>query len=235
MRKTLPVIVMAIAAFLVIGPNWLRADEAPAKKPAGDTVRVACVGDSITYGSGLPAREHNAYPAQLQKLLGDGYEVRNFGVSGATLLKNGDKPYWKEKDFDQAKEFKPNLVIIKLGTNDSKPQNWRHKDEFLADARDLIAAFQALDSKPKVYVCRPVPAFPGNFGIRDQVIHEEIIPLLDEAAKAKDARVIDLYKALSDQAKLFPDKVHPNVEGAKLMAETIAMTLVEKKEPATAK
>jgi acyl-CoA thioesterase-1 len=232
MRSTLTVI--ALAAFVVLGPAWLRADEAPAKKPGGDTVRVACVGDSITYGSGLPDREHNAYPAQLQKLLGDGYEVRNFGVSGATLLKNGDKPYWKEKDFDQAKEFKPNIVIIKLGTNDSKPQNWRHKDEFLADAKELIAAFQALDSKPKVYVCRPVPAFPGNFGIRDQVIHEEIIPLLDEAAKAKDAPVIDLYKALSDHATLFPDKVHPNVEGAKLMAETIAMTLVEKKEPATA-
>lgn len=235
MRKTLTVFVITVAAFLATGPGWLLADESPAKVPGGDAVRVACVGDSITYGSGLPDREHNAYPAQLQKLLGDGYQVRNFGVSGATLLKNGDKPYWREKDFDQAKGFKPNIVIIKLGTNDSKPQNWRHKDEFLADAKDLIAAFQALDSKPKIYLCRPVPAFPGNFGIRDQVIHEEIIPLLDEAAKAKDAKVIDLYKALSDHAKLFPDKVHPNAEGAKLMAETIAMTLVEKKEAVPAK
>jgi acyl-CoA thioesterase I len=238
MRSKLTLIVMAVVgclAFSGFGTRWLRADDAPAKKPAGNTVRVACVGDSITYGAGIPDREHNSYPAQLQKLLGDGYEVRNFGVSGATLLKNGDKPYWKEKAFDEAKEFKPNIVIIKLGTNDSKPQNWRHKDEFLADAKDLIAAFQSLDAKPKVYVCRPVPAFPGNFGIRDQVIHEEIIPLLDEAAEAKGAKEIDLYKALGDHANLFPDKVHPNAEGAKLIAETIAMNLLEKKEAAPTK
>jgi lysophospholipase L1-like esterase len=234
----LTLIVMAVAgclAFSGFGARWLRADDAPAKKPNGDAVRVACVGDSITYGAGIPDREHNSYPAQLQNLLGDGYQVRNFGVSGATLLKRGDKPYWKEKAFDEAKAFNPNIVIIKLGTNDSKPQNWRHKDEFLADAKDLVAALQALDSKPKVYVCRPVPAFPGNFGIRDQVIHEEIVPLLDKAAKAKDAKEIDLYKALSGHADLFPDKVHPNAEGAKLMAETIAMNLVEKKEAAKGK
>ena len=238
MRSKLTLIVMTVAGCLALGgfgARWLRADDAPAKKPGGDAVRIACVGDSITYGAGIPDREHNSYPAQLQKLLGDGYAVRNFGVSGATLLKNGDKPYGKEKAFEEAREFNPNVVIIKLGTNDSKPQNWKHKDEFLADAKDLIAAFQALDSKPKVYVCRPVPAFPGNVGIRDQVIHEEIIPLLDEAAKAKDAKEIDLYKALSDHAKLFPDKVHPNAEGAKLMAERIAMNLVEKKEAAPAK
>jgi acyl-CoA thioesterase-1 len=238
MRNNLRVLFLTVLGALVVsGPTAqrLRADDAPAKKPSGDAIRVACVGDSITFGAGIPDREHNSYPAQLQKLLGDGYQVRNFGVSGATLLKNGDKPYWKEKAFEEAKEFKPNVVIIKLGTNDSKPQNWSHKDEFLADARDLIAAFADLDSKPKVYVCRPVPAFPGNFGIRDQVIHEEVIPLLDEAAKAKGAKVIDLYKALGEHANLFPDKVHPNAEGAKLIAEAIAMTLVEKKEAAPAK
>src|SRR4051794_25700025 len=238
MRSKLAVFTVAAFSFLAfncLATQRLRADDAPAKKAVGDVVRVACVGDSITYGAVIADREHNSYPAQLQKLLGDGYQVRNFGVSGATLLKNGDKPYWKEKAFDEAKEFKPKVVIIKLGTNDSKPQNWSHKDEFLADAKDLIAAFAALESKPTIYVCRPVPAFPGNFGISDQVIHEEVIPLLDEAAKAKDAKVIDLYKALSEHAKLFPDKVHPDAEGAKLMAEAIAMTLVEKKEAAPAK
>ena len=102
MRNNLRVLVLSVLGALVVSglaPQRLRADDAPAKKPAGEAVRVACVGDSITYGSGIPDREHNSYPAQLQKLLGDGYEVRNFGVSGATLLKNGDKPYWKEKAF----------------------------------------------------------------------------------------------------------------------------------------
>src|SRR4051794_38047211 len=196
MRSKLAVFTVAAFSFLAfncLATQRLRADDAPAKKAVGDVVRVACVGDSITYGAVIADREHNAYPAQLAKLLGDRYEVRNFGVSGATLLKNGDKPYWKERAFEQAKDFQPDLVVIKLGTNDSKPQNWKHKDEFLADAKDLIAQFSGGPSHPKVFVCRPVPAYPGNWGIRDEVIRDEVIPRLDEAAKATQAEVIDLY------------------------------------------
>jgi lysophospholipase L1-like esterase len=126
-------------------------------------------------------------------------------------------------------------VIIKLGTNDSKPKNWEHKDQFAADAKDLIETFQGLPSKPKVYVCRPVPAYPENFGIRDSIIRGEVIPLLDEAAKDRKADVIDLYKALSDQPKLFPDKIHPNAEGAKVMAEAVYGALTGKEPPKDAK
>src|SRR4051812_7771397 len=109
-----------LAGFLVLSGlvSSIRADEKPDGK-----IKVACVGDSITFGAGIKDRDKNSYPAQLQGLLGSGYEVKNFGVSGATLLKEGDKPYWKEKAFEAAKKFEPNIVIIKLGTNDSKPQN----------------------------------------------------------------------------------------------------------------
>jgi lysophospholipase L1-like esterase len=187
--------------------------------------KVACVGDSITWGAGVENREQNAYPVVLQHLLGDAYEVKNFGVSGRTLLKKGDYSYWQTGAFKDAKAFAPNIVIIKLGTNDTKPQNWKFKDEFAADAKALVQEFQNLPSKPKVYLCHPVPAFPGNFGIRDEVIKNEVNPAVDQVAKETGADVIDLYTALADHKDLFPDKVHPNAAGAKLMAQTIHKAL----------
>lgn len=90
---------------------------------AEDVIRIACVGDSITYGAGIEERAKNSYPAQLQNLLGDRYQVENFGVSGRTLLKQGDKPYWDEPAYQNALKLKPDMVIIKLGTNDVKPLN----------------------------------------------------------------------------------------------------------------
>lgn len=211
-----------IAALAFLQPvSPARADD----KSASGITKIACVGDSITYGAGIKDREHDSYPAQLQAMLGKSYEVKNFGVNGATLLKNGDKPYWKEKAFKSAKDFAPDIVIIKLGTNDTKPQNWAHKDEYAADAKALVEEFSALPSKPKIYLCHPVPAYPGNWGIRDEVIKNEVVPLIDKVAKETGATVIDLYSALSDQAALFPDKVHPNAAGAKIMASTIAKAL----------
>jgi lysophospholipase L1-like esterase len=202
-----------------ISPPLVGADEAPATRPA--PVRIACVGDSITFGSGLKDRHHDSYPSQLGRMLGDGFEVQNFGVSGATLLKKGDRPYWNQRRFTAAKAFNPDLVIIMLGTNDSKPQNWSHKADFASDLAALVKTFRDLPSHPRVDLCRPVPAFPGKYGIRDQVIHNEIIPIIDQVAREQHCKVIDLYAALTGHGDLFPDTVHPNAEGAKLMAKAV--------------
>ena len=145
---------------------------------AAGTVRVACIGDSITFGAGIRDRAKNSYPAVLGRLLGDGYDVRNFGVSGATLLKKGDKPYWKLKAFQQASDFQPNVVIIKLGTNDSKPQNWRHKADFDGDLRALADHFTALPSKPTVWLCLPVPVYQTRWGINEKTVKGEISPII---------------------------------------------------------
>lgn len=84
-------------------------------------IRLACVGDSITQGDGLAADD--SYPSQLQALLGEEWKVGNFGVSGRTLLKKGDHPYWTESAYQKALEFEPDVVIIMLGTNDTKEHN----------------------------------------------------------------------------------------------------------------
>ena len=190
---------------------------------------VACVGDSITYGSGIADRARDGYPAQLQRILRQydpSWEVQNFGVSGATLLSKGDKPYVREAAYNAARACNPDVVIIKLGTNDSKPQNWQYKGDFVSDYESMIAAFRALPSKPQVWICKPVPAFYVNFSIRPEVIRDEILPLIDQISREKNAPVIDLYTALLDRGSLFPDGIHPNAEGAGLMAQTIAPLLL---------
>ena len=188
-------------------------------------IRLACIGDSITFGYAIQDRETNSYPAQLGVMLGSRWDVRNFGVNGATLLKNGDLPYWNQDAYKKALEFNPNVVVIKLGTNDSKPQNWKYKDEFVGDYIDLIKQFQALEARPKIWICNPVPAYSERWNISNKVITEEIIPLIDEIADKTSVPIIDLNSELSDKAGMFPDEIHPDAEGAKLMAEAICHTL----------
>jgi len=185
---------------------------------------VACIGDSITYGAGISDRTNNSYPAQLQRILQQydpAWEVRNFGVSGATLLRRGDKPYIQETVYGSARASNPDIVVIKLGTNDSKPQNWQYKEDFVSDYGNLIDVFRALPSRPQVWICKPVPAFRVNFAIRPEVIRDEILPLVDQISREKLVPVIDLYTALLDTEPLFPDGIHPNAEGAGLIAQAI--------------
>src|SRR5688572_15934739 len=193
--------------------------EGRAATPA-ERVRVACVGDSITYGSAVEKRDQNCYPVVLGNLLGPSHEVRNFGVSGATLLKKGDKPYWKEKAFQLAGDFGPNIIILKLGTNDTKPQNWKYKDEFEADARALVQHFKALPSRPKVFLALPVAVVKSSFGIVEEGIQAEI-PLLKKVAKEEGVAVIDLHAAVATKELFVGDGVHPNVAGAKKIADTV--------------
>jgi len=192
------------------------------------SIRVACVGDSITYGAGIKNRGENNYPKQLGGMLGEKSTVENFGVNAATLLKKGNKPYWNLRQYKAALAFKPDAVVIKLGTNDSKPGNWKHKAEYVGDYVELVESFQKLDSKPTVWICYPVPAYPGRWGITDKVMKEEVMPLIDVVAKKTNVKIIDLYSALSGKKELFPDTVHPNAAGAKLMAEAICNAITGK-------
>ncbi len=196
-------------------------------KPGQPPLRISCVGDSITQGSG--AGKGMSYPTQLQGLLGAEWQVGNFGVSGRTLLRKGDFPYWKEAAFKKAQDFHPDVVIIMLGTNDTKPQNWSHKNEFESDYRDLIKTFQKLKPSPRVYLCLPVPVpVPGNFGINEKALQEQM-PILEKLSKELKTGVIDMHAALQDQPQLQPDRVHPNAKGAGEMAKAAAAVLTGKK------
>jgi len=121
--------------------------------------------------------------------------------------------------------FDPHVVVIKLGTNDTKPQNWKFKDQFADDYEGLIDAFKNVPAKPRIWICRPVPAYQERWGISPERIRTEAIPLVSRVAEETGVEIIDLYKALSDRPDLFPDKIHPNAEGAMLMAKEIYRVL----------
>ena len=186
-----------------------------------EQIRVACVGDSITYGAGIKDRNNMNYPKQLGKLLGKEYEVRNFGNSGSTMLKKGDKPYWKQKEFKAALEYAPNIVIIKLGTNDTKPQNWKHGAEYSVDYKAMISSFNNLSSKPKVYICLPVPVVKTRWGITNEIVIKEIIPAIRKVSDQTKSEIIDLNTPFKGKNELIPDFVHPNGAGATVIAKTV--------------
>ena len=221
--------------------NWLKARQVP----KGDAIRVACIGNSITDGHGIDMAPAYGYPAELQKILGEGYWVKNFGVSGRTMLNKGDHPYMKEKAWEDAQAFKPDVVIIKLGTNDSKPQNWQYGDEFRQDLEQMITTLcpelvqPAKKTKkakkaqlpqqqlPKFYLCPPIPAFKSTWNINDSVIVNGIIPIQLEVAKKYGMQVIDLHTMFAgDGDKMLTDGIHPDGKGARRMAEIIAAEIM---------
>ena len=194
-------------------------------------VRVACIGDSITEGAG--ADKGKSRPEQLQGLLGASWQVGNFGLGGRTLLKQGDYPYWKEPIYQDALNSKPDVVIIMLGTNDTKPQNWKHEAEFSADSREFVKSFQALASKPRIYVCRPCPApvtKPGEGDINEAGVIE-LIKRIDALAAQMKLGVIDMHAALADKLQMLPDHVHPNNDGAGELAKA-ALAILTGRQPA---
>ncbi len=197
--------------------EWMQSLKAPRK----DAIRVACIGNSITYGSGIKDRRNDSYPAVLGKMLGDGYYVKNYGIGGRTLLNKGDHPYMNEQYFKDAQSFNPDIVIIKLGTNDTKPQNWKFKDEYMKDAQTMIDTFNSLPSKPKIYLCYPAKAYTDSWGITEGIIANEVIPMIQKLAKKNKLTVIDLHTATDNIPEMFPDKIHPNEQGARVMAKTV--------------
>lgn len=192
----------------------------PARSYVGRT-RVACIGDSITAGAGIADPRESSYPAVLGKLLGSAYEVRNFGVNGATMLKDGELPYTGSQAYAMALDFQPDVVVILLGTNDSKPQNWRFGEAFERDTYTLIRSFLYLPSRPKVYICTPPPVFQDRWGITSSVVSNEIVPILRRISAREFWPLIDLHRALLYRPEQFPDGVHPDATGAASIASSI--------------
>lgn len=188
--------------------------------------RIACVGDSITEGFGLNWQSYNAYPARLDSLLGDGYDVMNFGRSATTMMKTGDFPYWTAKEFTNLMGYHPDVVIIKLGTNDCKRYNW-NAEKFAASYQDMIDSLRTMNPVPEIKVCLPVPVFKEKWEMTDSVIVNGVIPAIKKVAEANSLEVIDMYSLMADRGELFFDSIHPDARGTLIMAEEIAKHIRE--------
>lgn len=197
---------------------WLATIAAPHEQ----ALRVACIGNSITDGMGIDMCEVYGYPAVLQRLLGKNYNVKNFGVSARTLMNKGDLPYMKEQAWADAQAFLPNIVVIKLGTNDSKDYNWIHGADYGADLQKMVDTLRALPSKPQIYVCSPIPA-ARIWGISDSVIVNGEIPAIKRVVKKNKLAYIDLHTEFKPTEGLMQrDGIHPTDKGAAQLAKIIA-------------
>ena len=216
--------VVATPGLVHLGGSLAKSMYAVAAVP--DTYRVACVGDSITAGSG--------YVSELGKLLGETYEVANFGVASTTLLSAGERPYTKEQKYQEVLRFHPHFVVIMLGTNDTKPENYRHFEQFVDDYKRLVASFQSLEAPPKIFACTPVPVYyDGNWGIDNGRLKEGVLPGVRKAAEELKLPLIDMNKALSGRPDLFyRDNVHP-IGGGQLMAAEVYQAITGREAPIT--
>ena len=193
-------------------------------KGRGSKIKVACVGNSITFGYALKDRENNNYPRQLGKMLGDGYEVVNFGRTGATLMRKGHNPYNNWKEYKQALEFAPDIVVIHLGVNDLEPRDYpKYGDTFVGDYLALIDSFRNVNPDVRVIVANlspllsPIPRFKA--GLRDW--RDSVRNLTGVVADVAGAELIDFGTALRDRPNLIPDNIHPDDKGATILAETV--------------
>ncbi len=224
-------LLIAVAGLMYYG--WEYA--APVTPAIPGTIKIACVGDSITCGALLKNRKESCYPAQLEKLLGNQYCVRNFGVNGHALQKNGFRPYWGHKYFRMSSEFGPDIVLIMLGTNDATKRNWKGIDAYTADYRAMLEHYLSLSSQPVVYAMTPPTEFstskrarvinmPSNERISKMT--ESIKQLAEEIAVG----VIDINAATKNHPECFRfDGVHPDANGAKIIAETVYTELTSKR------
>lgn len=194
------------------------------KKGAAQPVRVACVGNSITYGTGIADREHFSYPVQLQQMLGNGYVVGNFGKPGATLLYKGHRPYVEQTEFKEALRFKGDIAVIHLGINDTDPRNWpNYRDEFVKDYLSIMDSLRAANPKVRFILARMTPIADRHprFQSGTKQWHDEIQTSIETVARVSGAELIDFHEPLYPYPNLLPDAIHPNPEGAGILAKTV--------------
>lgn len=237
------VLVAGVTAFAYLYTHGLSGMMAKIEtKP--DTIKIACVGDSVTYGHGISNWSENTYPAVLGRLLGDGYSVMNFGNSGTTVQDDGDQPYTATKQYQRSFETEPDIVVLMLGSNDSKPKNWKGADAFAKAYTKLLDKY--ISTGAAVYICTPPEAYYKDnsvdgmsslyinsadaltsFDINPSVV-DEIAEITKSIAAEKGLELIDIHALTESHPEYFlSDCVHPNNTGATAIAKSVKSVIVK--------
>lgn len=204
-------------------------------EPKEGQIKVACVGDSITYGHSVSGWSKNQYPAVLQELLGDSYHVANFGVSGACVNKNGNKPYISRTVYEESIKYDADILVLMLGSNDSKPKNWIDMETFLEQYGELLDTYLKENNSPKVYIgiCAKAYYADGNtkgkarYNIRPEIV-DQIAAALKQGYEKDDVVIVDIHNLTAGHPEWFEkDGVHPNKDGAKAIADEFADAILK--------
>ncbi|HVX29521.1 MAG TPA: chitobiase/beta-hexosaminidase C-terminal domain-containing protein, partial [Nitrolancea sp.] len=166
-------------------------------------------------------------PTWLGQDLGSGYEVTNFGVSGTTMLKASSSSYWNTSNFTASSDYLPDIVIIMLGTNDSKISNWSASGpNYPGDYTDMIHHYQGLSSHPQVFVMTSPPNFTDGTNYQPTVIANQIVPTVRSLSVATGSELIDIFTTLTGHSELFSDGTHPTTTGSQLIASIVQNVLL---------
>ena len=173
---------------------------------AAAPIKIACVGDSLTDGSKSSGgkKGDTAYPAWLGRILGSSYDVRNFGAAGDTLLRGTGWSYWDSAEFRQSKEFAPDIVIIMLGTNDSKDAYW-NETLYRTEAKELVRVYRDLASRPVVYFASSPHSYriaPGTKYVSVNSVNR-LHPVQESLIRDERWNTIDLYAATANRRQLY--------------------------------
>ena len=245
-KKLIKVTIATFAVFACMmlgGYNYMYNNGLSGKyantKPEEGQIKVACIGDSITYGHGIADWKKNNYPALLQELLGDDYHVANFGSSGACVNPEGDQPYVNREIYQSALDYDADIIVFMMGTNDAKPENWTDATGFLEDYDALLGSLMEGETAPKVYVGLCAEAFYTedadkstgitNYDIQPVVVDEIADAISLHAVTSGFAmEVIDIHTLTEAHPEWFEvDGIHPNNDGAKAIAEAVADAILK--------
>ena len=210
-----------------------------------NTIQILCIGDSITDGSGASNKKTTSYPPLLEKHLSrlnknKHFVTKNFGIGGTTMQKSCQQSYWDTEFFKEAlATTHASIVILAFGTNDAKEFNW-NATAFVNDYIAMIQTFQNMNSHPDVYICIPPPLYREVFKMNMHVINYELPQLIPQIAKETSAKLIDVFNSMGGEKltkkhlfineniplKWPNDGCHPNDLGYKIMAKTIAESII---------
>lgn len=189
-------------------------------------IKIAAIGDSLTYGYGLENRQQDAYPSILLELLGSHYQVANYGMSGRSLLSTSDYPYLNEKNAQQSLESDADIVIIMIGSNDSRTAYW-NKEQFIKEYRDLVKGYIKLPSQPDVFIVAPPYVPTSRFGLNNEVIRDEIQQIVEDVATELGVHFINLYPITEGHPEYYSDGLHLTPLGNRVIAKAIFSALRE--------
>ena len=197
--------------------------------PEPGQIKVACIGDSITYGHGIKNWPKNNYPVLLQELLGDDYHVQSFGVSGRAVQDNSDQPYRALPHYEESVAYDADIIVFMMGSNDTKPENWFGEEAFKTALLDLLDDYTQGEKKPLIYVCTTPACFFTETSDGELTSHDlrpayadTIAELTRQTAEELSCPIIDIHALTEENPQWFAkDGVHPNNDGAAAIAKAI--------------
>lgn len=198
-------------------------------------IKVACIGASGTYGHGIFPWPAKSYPAVLNDLLGDEYHVNNFGVSGSCVQSTSDQPYINTDTYQEALAYEADILVISMGSNDSKPENWKGEEAFKAAFEEYVESFLVEGKDQMVFICTTAKAFfpegvtegTTNYDIQPDVV-DQMAEIMVQVAEEKGYYLVELHDATAANPQWYlEDCVHFNNEGAAGYAQVVYEAIIQ--------